>query len=88
MMSSCLSVDLSVVGAVLVNNKYRLCREVNLETHRLVCEVTTEEEERKKRYLISGGGCYSPTLTCPPGDIKTCMPIMTINSMHYQCFCH
>ena len=74
-------------GAILVNNNYPRCKDVDLHTQRLVCEIHSQEDEMKiERFGLSG--CYGSTLSCAEGDIKTCMPLMTINSLHYQCYCH
>ena len=74
-------------GAILVSNDHPRCKDVNIHTQRLVCEIHSQEDEMK----IEGfglSGCYGSTLSCAEGDIKTCMPLMTINTLHYQCFCH
>ena len=81
--------DLSTypTGVILTGDIYRRCKDVNLHTQRLVCEIHSQEDEMK----IEGfglSGCYGSTLSCAEGDIKTCMPLMTFNTLHYQCFCH
>ena len=77
----------SQTGAILVSDKYPRCKDVNLHTERLVCEIHSQEDEMKiDRFGLSG--CYGSTLSCAEGDIKTCMPLMTINTLHYQCYCH
>ena len=74
-------------GAILVSDKYPRCKDVNLHTERLVCEIHSREDEMKiERFGLSG--CYGSTLSCAEGDMKTCMPLMTINTLHYQCYCH
>ena len=74
-------------GAILVNNNYIRCKDVNFHTQRLVCEIHSQEDEMKiERFGLSG--CYGSTLSCAEGDIKTCIPLMTINTLHYQCYCH
>ena len=75
------------IGAILVSNKYPRCKDVNLHTASLVCEIHSQEDEMKiERFGLSG--CYGSTLSCAEGDIKTCMPLMTINNLHYKCYCH
>ena len=74
-------------GAILVNDDYPRCKNVDFHTQRLVCEIHSQEDEMKiERFGLSG--CYGSTLSCAEGDIKTCMPLMTINTLHYQCHCH
>ena len=74
-------------GAILVSNNYTRCKDVNFHRQRLVCEIHSQEDEMKiERFGLSG--CYGSTLSCAEGDIKTCMPLMTINTLHYQCYCH
>ena len=74
-------------GAILVNNNYPRCKDVNLHTQIIVCEIHSQEDEMKiERFGLSG--CYGSTLSCAEGDIKTCMPLITINTLHYQCYCH
>ena len=73
--------------AILVKDNYKRCKDVNLHTERLVCEIRSQEDEMKiERFGLSG--CYGSTLSCAGGDIKTCMPLMTINNLHYRCYCH
>ena len=73
-------------GVILTRDIYRRCKDVDLHTQRLVCEIHSQEDEMKiERFGLSG--CYGSTLSCAEGDIKTCMPLMTINTLHYQCFC-
>ena len=75
------------IGAILVSDKYPRCKDVNLHTERLVCEIHSQEDEMKiERFGLSG--CYGSTLSCAEGDIKTCMPLMISNTLHYQCYCH
>ena len=75
------------IGAILVGGNYTRCKDVNLHTERLVCEIHSQEDEMKiERFSLSG--CYGSTLSCAEGDIKTCMPLMTLNTLHYQCYCH
>ena len=74
-------------GAILVKDNYKRCKDVNLHTERLVCEIHSQEDEMKiERFGLSG--CYGSILSCAEGDIKTCMPLMTFNTLHYQCYCH
>ena len=87
--SRILEVDLSIypTGAILVRGSYSRCKDIVLHKESIVCEIHNQEDERK----IEGfglSGCYGSTLSCPEGDIKTCMPLMTISVLHYQCFCH
>ena len=82
-------VDLSTlpIGAILVTNNYTRCKDVYLHTQIIVCEIHIQEDEMK----IEGfglSGCYGSTLSCAESDIKTCMPLVTINNLHYRCFCH
>ena len=82
-------VDLSIypTGAILVRGNYTRCKDVDLHKESIACEIHDQEDEMK----IEGfglSGCYGSTLSCAEGDIKTCMPLMTINNLHYQCFCH
>ena len=84
-----LAIDLSIypTGAILVRGNYIRCKDVDLHMESSVCEIHDQEDEMK----IEGfglSGCYGSTLSCPEGDTKTCMPLMTINALHYQCFCH
>ena len=82
---SCLS-DFAT-GSVLVKDSYPPCREINFHAESRVCEIqSSEDEEIILRFGLSG--CYGSTLSCPEGDIKTCMPQLTINNLHYQCLCH
>ena len=77
----------SLTGPVLVRHNYPRCKDVNLHTQRLVCEIHSQEDEMKiERFGLSG--CYGSTVSCPEGDIKTCMPLVTLNTLHFQCFCH
>ena len=81
------TVSTSDIGTILVNTAHIPCRDVKLYSERIVCEIRNEEDEMKiERFGLSG--CYGSTLSCAEGDIKTCMPLMTINTLHYQCFCH
>ena len=74
-------------GAILVSGNYPRCKYMNLHRQRLVCEIHSQEDEMKiERFGLSG--CYGSTLSCAEGGIKTCMPLMTTNTLHYQCFCH
>ena len=80
-------VELSPIGVILVRDNYTRCEDVNLLTERLVCEIHSQEDEMTiERLGLSR--CYGSTLSCAEGDIKTCMPLMTLNTLHYQCFCH
>ena len=45
------------------------------------------EEDKMKIERLDLLGCYGSILSCAEGDIKTCMPLLTINNLHYQCFC-
>ena len=73
--------------AILVKDNYKRCKDVNLHTESLVCEIRSQEDEMKiERFGLSG--CYGSTLSCAEVDVKTCMPLMTINTLHYQCYCH
>ena len=75
------------IGALIARGHYKHCKDVNLHTERLVCEIHSQEDEMKiERFGLSG--CYGSTLSCAEDDIKTCMPLMTINALHYQCYCH
>ena len=75
-----------LTGAILVSDNYPRCKDVNLHTQRLVCEIHSQEDEMKiERFGLAG--CYGSTLSCAEGDIKTCMPLLTLNTLHYQCYC-
>ena len=75
-----------MAGDILVKESYLPCSEVDFHNQRLVCEIRSGEDEAKiERFGLSG--CYGSTLSCAEGDIKTCMPLMTINTLHYQCYC-
>ena len=77
----------SLTGPVLVRHNYTRCKDVDLHTQRLVCEIHNQEDESKiERFGLAG--CYGSTVSCPEGDIKTCMPLVTLNTLHFQCFCH
>ena len=83
----CFSLNFLPSGDILVRDRYRRCIDVDFYTQIRVCEIRTDEDEIKiERFGLSG--CYGSTLSCAEGDIKTCMPLMTINTLHYQCFCH
>ena len=83
----CFALNLLLAGDILVEESYMPCSEVDFHNQRLVCEIRSGEDEAKiERFGLSG--CYGSTLSCAEGVIKTCMPLMTINTLHYQCFCH
>ena len=82
----CFALNLTLAGDILVKDKYIPCSEVDFNNQRLVCEIRSEDDETKiERFGLSG--CYGSTLSCAEGDIKTCMPLMTLNTLHYQCYC-
>ena len=79
--------NLLISGDILVKNRYLPCSDVDFHTQSRVCEIITLEDEIKiERFGLSG--CYGSTLSCAEGDIKTCMPVLTINNLHYRCFCN
>ena len=83
----CFALNLTLAGNILVKERYMPCSDVDFHNQRLVCEIRSGEDEAKiDRFGLSG--CYGSTLSCAEGDIKTCMPLMTLNTLHYQCFCH
>ena len=70
-----------------MKDRYSSCSEVDFHTNIRVCEIRTGDDEMKiERFGLSG--CYGSTLSCAEGGIKTCMPLMTINNLHFRCFCH
>ena len=80
-------VELFRAGAILAKDNYKRRKDVDYHNERLVCEIHSQEDEMKiERFGLSG--CYGSTLSCSEDDIKTCMPLMTINALHYQCYCH
>ena len=82
-----MELSLYPTGAVLARNNYTRCKDVNLHRQRLVCEIHSQEDEMKiERFGLSG--CYGSTLPCAEGDVKTFMPLMTLNTLHYQCYCN
>ena len=84
---SCLAFDLLISRATLLRDRYPPCGDIDFHIQSRVCEIITEEDEMKiERFGLSG--CYGSTLSCAEGDIKTCMPLVTLNILHYQCFCH
>ena len=74
-------------GAILVRDNYIRCKDVDLHTHIPVCEIHNQEDEVNIK-IFGLSGCSGSTLECAEGDIKTCMPLVTVNNLHYQCFCH
>ena len=83
----CSALDFINTGILLIQTNYTACEDVEIYNQRLVCEIHSQEDEIKiERFGLSG--CYGSTLSCAEGDIKTCMPLMTLNTLHYQCFCH
>ena len=69
-----------------MKNIYLPCSDVDFHKQIRVCEIITDEDEMKiERFGLSG--CFGSTLSCAEGDIKTCMPLLSINNLHYQCFC-
>ena len=83
----CVELSALPTGAILVSNNYTRCKDLNLHTQKLMCEIHSQEDEMTiERFGLSG--CYGSTLTCTEGDIKTCMPLMTLNNLHFQCYCH
>ena len=82
----CLSLNIHLAGDVLVKGSYMPCSDVDFNIQSRVCKIRTEEDEMK----IEGfglSGCYGSTLSCTEVETKTCMPLLTINNLHYQCFC-
>ena len=58
------------------------CSDIDFHTQRRLCEMISEDETNIERFGLSE--CYGSTLSCAEGDIKKCMPLITINN---QCFC-
>ena len=82
----CLSLNIHLAGDVLVKGSYIPCSDVDFNIQSRVCKIRTEEDEMKiERFGLSG--CYGSTLSCTEVETKTCMPLLTINNLHYQCFC-
>ena len=53
------------------------CSEVDFDTHSRVCEI---EEDGMIIEIFVFSWCYRSILSCGEGDIKTCMPLVTINT--------
>ena len=73
------------MAAILVSQSHKLCRLSDPHFEIPVCEI---EDSRDQQVIESfmRTSCYSPP-SCTVGDRAVCHPLMTVNTLDYQCFC-
>ena len=62
------------------------CQYMRLSTEYLTCEVISDEDKIKINPYVRTR-CDSGDVICENTEVKTCQPVVTLNTLSYKCFC-
>ena len=86
LISVVLAVDYDIVRDIHSGQRHIPCRHVIFYIEYLTCEIIDREDEMKIDPYIRTG-CDSDDVVCENTEVKTCQPVVTLNTLSYKCFC-
>ena len=86
LISVVLAVDNDIVRDIQSGKRHIPCRLVIFHIEYLTCEIIDKEDHHKINPYIRTG-CDSDDVVCENTEVKTCQPVVTLNTLSYKCFC-
>ena len=78
--------DNDIVRDIHSGQRHIPCRHVIFYIEYLTCESIDAEDEMKVESYIRTG-CDSGDVVCESTEVKTCQPVVTLNTLSHKCFC-